>query len=86
MNNTQNQPLFYLSDLTVGLGDAFRRIFWRHHWKHPDNGNPYRRTCTICGEQQEWDNGKVYETPNSTYHWTVWNEGDHSKHYKSPNA
>jgi hypothetical protein len=68
------------------LGDAYRRIFWRHKWKHPDNGNPYRRTCTVCGEQQEWDNGVPYETTRSQYYWTVWNEGERSKHFESPNA
>ena len=62
------------SELTVKLWDALRRVFWRHHWKHPDNGNPYRRFCTVCGEQQEYDR-----------YWDVWNKGDHSKHFESPN-
>lgn len=85
-NDEQNRNASGASRLSVKLGDVLRRIFWRHHWKHPDNGNPYRRTCTICGEQQEWDNGLIYETSNGRYYWTVFNEGDHTKHFKSPNV
>jgi len=61
----------------------FKQVFWRHRWEHPENGNPYRRTCTVCGEQQEWDNDLPYETGQGAYHWSVWNKGDHEKHWRA---
>lgn len=64
--------------------NLFNRIFWRHRWKHPDNGNPYRRRCTVCGEQQEWGNEVEYDTGSLGYRWTVWNAGDHTKHWYTP--
>lgn len=58
-----------------------RRVLWRHHWVRPANNNPYRRTCSVCGQRQEFVTWN-FDDPYSRGWWEVWNEGDVFKHWR----
>lgn len=66
--------------IAARIAHAARRTFWRHHWVYPSNGNPYRRTCSICGQHQEL-NTLYWGDPVSKGWWEVLDEGEKELHY-----